>query len=82
MKRLLAGVVIVSSVGLIGCTGTQVGTATGAAAGAGVGYAISGGTPLGTAIGAGAGALVGHSVGQNYDRRNYYHYRYGPYYRY
>lgn len=81
MKKLISLTFFlgISTVGLVACTSTQVGTATGAAAGAGIGYAVSGGNAVGTAIGAGAGALIGNQIGQEQDRRNWY-YRNGYYY--
>ncbi|MCL5272073.1 MAG: glycine zipper domain-containing protein [Gammaproteobacteria bacterium] len=82
MKNTIATLILLgsSSLMLISCTNTQVGTAGGAALGAGVRYAVSGGSGLGTAIGAGAGALIGNSIGQEQDRRDYYYGR--PYYYY
>lgn len=81
MKKIIANVFCLglSTTALIGCTNTEVGTATGAAAGAGIGYAVSGGSALGSVVGAGAGGLIGNSIGQDQDRRAYYDYRHGYY---
>lgn len=79
MNKLTLSMALVGAVslGTIGCTPTQVGTATGAAAGAGIGYAVGGRSALGGVIGAGAGALIGQRIGQSQERR---YYRQGRYY--
>jgi outer membrane lipoprotein SlyB len=82
MKKIMTGLlgVSASSLLLVGCTNTEVGTGVGAAAGAGIGYAVSGGSGVGAVIGAGAGALIGNAIGRDQDRRAYY--RRGYYYYY
>jgi hypothetical protein len=63
---------------MVGCTSTEVGTATGGAAGAGLGYAVGGG--WGAALGAGAGALIGNQIGRQVDDNRYHHrHGYRPY---
>ncbi|KTD23611.1 Uncharacterised protein [Legionella lansingensis] len=69
-----------STMGLVSCTPTQVGTATGAAAGAGIGYAVSGDAG-GALIGAGAGGLLGYAIGREEERRRCW-WSYGRYYCY
>lgn len=79
MKKIitLALFLIIGTVGLVGCTNTEVDTSLGAAAGAGLGYAVSGGSGVGAAVGAGAGALIGNSIGHSQDRAYYSrHHRY------
>lgn len=76
MKKIIALLFFLSSsLLMISCTATEVGTATGAAAGAGIGYAVSDDAG-GAAVGSAAGALVGYHVGREHDRRRYYRGRY------
>lgn len=72
MKKILLLVLLVSILGLYGCTTTQKGAGVGAAGGAGLGAIIghqSGHTAEGAAIGAVAGGLTGALVGEQMDRK-------------
>lgn len=74
MKRtstLLA--ITLSSIMLIACSPSDVGTTVGAASGAGLGYAVSN-NAAGAAIGAGAGALIGKKIGEDQEDREAYYY--------
>ncbi|MBF0618599.1 MAG: hypothetical protein HQL19_00345 [Candidatus Omnitrophica bacterium] len=69
MKKLMF--IVLASVALMGCTGTEKGAGIGAIAGAGLGAIIgyqSGhaaeGALIGGAVGAGGGALAGHEMDQ------------------
>ena len=56
--------IALSSIMLMACAPSDVGTTVGAASGAGIGYAVSN-NAAGAAIGAGAGALIGKKIGED-----------------
>lgn len=74
MKRTTTFIALLfSSLFLIACSPSDVGTTVGAASGAGIGYAVSN-NAAGAAIGAGAGALIGKKIGEDQEDREAYYY--------